>query len=274
MFEVPATSAFVLLFTSEEVYEGEAAKRLMRSVDLSAGLGIKNYFSRWWEDIYEEVGNRKCGMQFQSRTYLDDHPDAQVVCLGGGLDPLSLDLAECYPEAVVFDVDMANMDLKEEINAGIDGPAIRFCTGNLADPAGLVRVLESAGWDAGRRTLMIAEGITYYVPKQLFRDTFAALCGPGGGIVLEYSLPDSEVEGTPRADEYMEFFQQLRAILDMPFPIQRYSPADVEELAAHLGGRVIITQLQHELEFMRKGENILRLDPTQGSIRISTILFD
>ncbi|MDE2835238.1 MAG: class I SAM-dependent methyltransferase [Bacteroidota bacterium] len=274
MFEVPATSAFVLLFTSEEVYEGEAAKRLMRSVDLSAGLGIKNYFSRWWEDIYEEVGNRKCGMQFQSRTYLDDHPDAQVVCLGGGLDPLSLDLAECYPEAVVFDVDMANMDLKEEINAGIDGPAIRFCTGNLADPAGLVRVLESAGWDAGRRTLMIAEGITYYVPKQLFRDTFAALRGPGGGIVLEYSLPDSEVEGTPRADEYMEFFQQLRAILDMPFPIQRYSPADVEELAAHLGGRVIITQLQHELEFMRKGENILRLDPTQGSIRISTILFD
>ena len=274
MFEVPATSAFVLLFTSRDVYEGDAAKRLLQSVDLSAGLGIKNHFARWWEDIYEEIGNRKVGVKLQSRTFLNNHPDAQVVCMGGGLDPLSLDLAEAYPQATVFDVDMANMDLKEQITASINGPEIRFCTGNLADPAGLVSVLTEAGWDPGKLTLMIAEGITYYVPKSVFRATFAALRGPGGGIILEYSLPDSAVEGTPRADEYAEFFQELEAILDMPFPIQRYSEEDVNELAEFLSGQVVVTQIQHELERIRKGENVLRTDATQGAIRISTILFD
>lgn len=274
MFEVPATSAFVLLFTSEDVYDGESAKRLLRSVDLSAGLGIKNHFARWWEDIYEEIGNRKFGVKRQSCAYLDDHPTAQVVCLGGGLDPLSLDLAESYPEATIFDVDMANMDLKEEITASIGGPAINFCTANLADPEGMVKVLKAAGWDEDRLTLMIAEGITYYVPKPVFKMTFASLRNPGGGIILEYSLPDEEFQETLRADEYAEFFQELRAVLDMPFPIQRYSSDDVINLAKDLGAQVVITQRQHELERLRKGKNELRMDPTQGAIRISTLIFD
>ena len=274
MFEVPATSAFVLLFTEPDIYYGDSAKKLLASVDLSTGLGIKNHFEEYWEDIYEEVANRKTGVQIQCRAYLNAQPEAQIVCLGGGLDPLSLDLAEAFSLAAVFDVDIANMDLKQEINHAIGGPEVTFCTADLTNPTSLISTLESKGWNPEHPTLIVAEGITYYVPKPLFRAALAAFRTSGGALVLEYSLPDDVLTGTPRAEDYEDFFQRLYQLLEMPFPPVRYDDSYVNELAEALSGRLVQTQRQHELEFLRKGKNVLRPDPAQGAIQVSTIRFD
>ncbi len=158
----------------------------------------------------------------QCRAYLESQPDAQIVCLGGGLDPLSLDplsldLAESYPAAVVYDVDLASMALKKEITEAIDGPKIKFCGVDLTDPDGLVSTLKTEGWDPSHPTLLVAEGITYYVPKRLFKAALAALRVPGGALVLEYSLPDEMLADTARASDYKSFFERLYQLLRMPF---------------------------------------------------------
>ncbi len=63
MFEVPATSAFVLLFTEPDIYDGAAAKRFLASVDLSAGQGLKDQFTENHDLAYAELTTRKVRVQ-------------------------------------------------------------------------------------------------------------------------------------------------------------------------------------------------------------------
>ena len=146
MFEIPATSAFVLSFANQDIYRGAAARTLLSSVDLSAADPIRAQFEDIHDEITMEILNRKYGVAQCCRKYLDENPTAQVIHLGGGLDPLPIDLAESYPKAHFFDVDMANMSLKEEINQKIGGPDVSFLTANLADIPSLTGILSNAGW--------------------------------------------------------------------------------------------------------------------------------
>ena len=63
----------------------------------------------------EEISNRKYGISKFSKEFLSNHTDTQVVILGAGLDPRSLEVAETFPKTIVFDVDMENRDIKKKI---------------------------------------------------------------------------------------------------------------------------------------------------------------
>ena len=274
MFEVPATSAFVLLFTNESAYGADSAKRFLASVDLHAGEPLLAPFEEIWDTGVEEVGNRKFAVRTHSLEFLRQHPDAQVILMAGGLDPLSLDLAETFPEATVFDVDMANMDVKQQITEAVSGPAIRFVTANLADVGTLTDVLEANGWNPAEPTLLVAEGITYYIPKAVFRQTLAALRTPGGTLVLEYAIPDEDVRDPERESTYKDFFANFATLLGLPFAMQRYSRSDVAELAAFLGGKVTRTITQSVAERLRTGANVSYTHAEAGVIQVAAVSFD
>ena len=106
-----------------------------------------------------------------------------------------IDIAECFAATTVFDVDMANLDIKQQINESLDGPEVRFCMGDLTNVDSLIRTLKTHGWDAGKPTLLVAEGISYYLPKPVFMELLTALRTPSGALVLEYSLPPEENSG-------------------------------------------------------------------------------
>ena len=273
MVEIPATSAFVLRFTHQDIYRGKAARTFFNKIDLSPADPIMEEFQDNWDDKCSEVLNRKHGVEKCSREYLDENPATQVIHLGGGLDPLSIDLAECYPETRIFDVDMANMALKAEINQLIDGPELAFLTANLADVPSLMETLKNAGWQPDQPTLLVSEGISYYIPKHIYRNTLAALRTSGGCLVFEYSIPDALLVGTPKADLYHDFFARFTDFLKLPFPMQRYENSEIKDLAESLSGEVKRILIQHELEFSRLGENILRKDPKMGAIQIAEIRF-
>jgi O-methyltransferase involved in polyketide biosynthesis len=273
MIEVPVTSAFVLSHTGPEVYRGTAARAFLNSLDLSAADSLLVQFQDTWEEECVEILNRKYGVQKYSHGYLRKNPSAQVIQLGGGLDPLTIDLAECHPKARIFDVDMANMPLKAEINKKIGGPEISFLTANLADVPSLTEVLSNAGWQPDAPTLLISEGISYYVPKEVYRITLSALRTSGGCLVFEYALPDEYLVGTPKADIIEDFFNRFSALLDLPFTMQRYSDSEVKDLAESMNGEVEEIVTQHQLEFSRTGRNEMRPDPTMGAIRVASIRF-
>ena len=194
-----------------------------------------------------------------------------MVQLGGGLDPLTIDLAECHPNSRIYDVDMANMSIKAEINESIGGPSISFLTANLADIPSLTKILSSAGWSKEESTLLISEGISYYVPKQVYGMTLGALRTSGGGLIFEYAMPDELLAGTPKAEIIHDFFTRFSAILDLPFSMQRYSDDEVHALANDLNGEVKEILTQHQLEFSRIGRHEMREDPTMGAIRVASI---
>ena len=273
MYEVPATSAFVLLFTNESAYGADSAKRFLASVDLSAGKPLMVPFEGVWDTGVEEVGNRKFAVRTHALEFLSRHVDAQVILLAGGLDPLSLDLAETFPEATVYDVDMANMDVKRQITEAVSGPTIRFVTSNLADVTALTEALKANGWNPAQPTLLIAEGITYYIPKTVFRQTLAALRTSGGALVLEYAIPDEDIRDPERESIYRDFFARFAELLQLPFAMQRYSQLEVTELAAFLDGKVTRTITQPEAERLRTGANASYTHAEAGVIQVAAVRF-
>jgi len=273
MYALSSTSALILLWTHDTIYESTSARRFLESVDLNAGAPLRARLDTIWDHIDEEITNRKFGVKKFSADFLASCPDAQVVFVGAGLDPKSLDVAELFPRSSVFDVDMENMELKKEIVKSIGGPEnIRFCQANIADAGQLSSALREKGWDSRKTTLAVAEGISYYVGKEPFRNSLAALKGTDGGLVLEYCVPDEDIENPERRGLYTAFFTSLQAGLGLPESLTRYRVDEVSSLAAALGGRVVETLNQRELERARTGENgYYDIDP--GGVRVSLVRY-
>ncbi len=246
---------------------------MFSAVDLSAGQPMVDLLGEAWERAVSEVNNRKYGVRLFCHEFLSEKPAAQVIVLGGGLDPFSIDIAECFPESSVIDVDMANLDIKKDINDSLGGPEIGFCAANLADTATLVPALQAAGWDPQAPTLLVAEGITYYIPKPIFLQTLKALRTRGGALVLEYTLPAAEIVDEEAGAMSNEFYQKLADLLGMPFQLQRYGARDVTLVARALDGKHTRTLTSHEMERGRTGEAKDATNPADGVIRVSMIRF-
>ena len=270
--DVSETSALVLLWTDRSLYGGRVAGEFLRRVNLGAGERLKGELEELVGHVGEEVCNRKHAVRELSSRFLASSPDAQAVFLGAGLDPRPLEAAESFPGARVFDVDAgdrgAKASLAEESGAGGN---VAFCGADVGDPGALSEELARAGWDRGRATLVVAEGITYYVDKGAFARSLGALRTPGGGLVLEYAVPDEDVEEGDR-EAYAAFFARLRERLGLPWPLRRYSVREAEALVGGLGGRVESTLGQGEMEKARTGR-LSTYGGRDGAVRVTLARF-
>ena len=270
LHKISATSALVLLWTDRSVYQGGMAKRFLDGVDLEAGRPLSDRIHQISNISKIEVTNRKFAVGKFCDRFLESVPDAQVVFLASGLDPRSIDVAERHPRCSVYDIDSENMDVKERLGREIGGPRnIAFCPGDVSNAP---EILRGRGWDPGRATLVVAEGITYYVPKRAFREILSRLVTPSGGLILEYSVPEDLVDEENRPP-YTEYFVVARELLGLPDPLLRYTPAEVESLADLIGGRISETLDQRKVEAERTGANDLYSGTNPGVIWVSYILF-
>ena len=295
MFEVSATSALVLLWTDHSIYESPSAQAFLRKVSLNAGkdlcdslsLAIKEIASKnpeldedmrlpvedFANNLDQEVTYRKYAVKQFCTEFLSSAPDAQVIFLGAGLDPKSLDIAEEFPQSKVFDVDRDNMDIKAEITKNIGGPTnLLFCKGDVTAPDKLAATLSRRGWNAHKTTLLVAEGISYYVQKIPFKKTLEKLKTAGGGFIFEYTLPDEDIAPPIVAVVAKEFFQQLQHLIQFPTPLNRYKTKEVANLAKNLGGDLLRTVSPKDMERERTRTNE-RYQHYDGFIRISFIRF-
>ena len=196
-----------------------------------------------------------------------------MVFLGSGIDPKSIDVAELYPQTSVFDVDMDNMQIKMEINQKIAGPSnIAFCKGNVGNAQEVVASLSQHGYSQDRVTLVVAEGIAYYVSKELFRESLKALSTQKGGAIIEYALPNEALTYPEMATNYKRNFENVQSLIKWPTPLCRYTTQEMSALADFLGGRLAQTLNQQEIERERTGENLHYKDHT-GCLYVSLILF-
>ncbi len=269
MYSIPSTSALVLLWTKQSIYNSISAKKFFQKINLDAGEPLRKELEIEGLTHHEEVTNRKYGVQKFCANFFTATSDGQVIFLGAGLDPKSLDVAELFPNLYVFDVDIDNMDIKERITREIQGPKnIAFCKADIGATEEMRTVLKNHGWDENKKTLLVAEGISYYVPKTVFKKSIQSLKTHDGGIILEYSLPYEEL---PRQG-YRIFFDKLQQLLGLDEQLCCYGVDEVALLSKELGGRLITTMNQTMLEKERTGENTFYGIDT-GCIYVSFIQF-
>jgi methyltransferase (TIGR00027 family) len=115
----------------------------------------------------------------------------QVVILGAGFDTRAHRFAELLTDALVMEIDYgATQEYKKRrVDATLGPPAnvvyapIDFTRESLGG------VLRRAGFQSGRKTYFICEGVSMYVPEEGMKATLRAIAAesaPGSALLLEY----------------------------------------------------------------------------------------
>jgi hypothetical protein len=258
--QLSSTSEMVLLWAGEDIYRTVIAKDYLRKLNLNS----KNFFYQQCNKIcsyYDEViKNRKFGvLNLVNKCFTSNEKITQLIIAGAGLDPLGIEVNDLYPDIKVFELDYENMETKFNlltVLGDISKLNISFITTNLLNPSEVVKSLTEHGWSSEQSTLLILEGISYYLPRKTLRD-FIKVINPAQ-VVFEFLKVKDEInsENNKIAEQVFKFISD-----SCGFPeIVRYSHSQFEEL---FNLAVLKRYGMKKLERMRSGTN--KYFPTEES---------
>ena len=278
-FKLAPTSSLILLWSERIPYQSSFAQSYLDILDLTPGKPLLEEFSRIWKDYGQIIINRKFAVRKFWGQYLKNVPNAQVVLLAAGVDPICLDIADIFPDTTIFDIDLDNRELKKDLIKKIDGPRnIHICKGDLAKTDALLKTLHQNGWQPNRPTLLIAEGISYYIGKPEFEKTVTALAVPGGAFIFEYAIPAHNVCKERRYIP-QQVFEKLEKDYNLS-PMSMYSIHEADHFALKLQRSLNLKKTgpclrldQHQIEKERTGKNKYFPQEDYGWIYISFIPF-
>lgn len=141
----------------------------------------------------------------------------QVVILGAGYDTRAYRFREALAEVAIFEVDVASTQAqkKRHLNQLFGAVPNHVCFVEIDfNTQSIPEVLEAAGFERGKPTFFLWEGVIYYLPEESVRSVLGAireLGGPGSMLVIDYIL-QAALEGDPTlygAAEAMRIWNDL-----------------------------------------------------------------
>ena len=178
---ISATSALVLNWTSKDIWKSKNARDYVESLDLSEGESLLNMYSDQQKHMQtQSVTNRKYFVRKTTVEFLNENTKGQVIILAAGIAPLSVEVASLFPESMVFDIDKYSMKDKEKHLNNIC-PNIKFMESDITDTEFLETVLIKNGWDPEKPSILVMEGITYYLLEKELKNIllFLQITMPG-----------------------------------------------------------------------------------------------
>ena len=230
-------SMAVAIWARGESVQSAGAQRYLGMVDIGGGRETVERCERIWPHYGEVIRNRKHCIAGLAMRHLLGGRIGQAVILGAGLDPLSVEIAERTRCAVAsYEIDLHPPRLKQgwkaEASPGAAG-CIRLARADLAgDPEAVAAALAEGGWRRGMPSLVVAEGISYYLPEAALRGLLGLFRTRDGSgwIILEYLRdPGSIREDRARIPDavFAEFIRGARA-----GGLARYSDGQAARIAA------------------------------------------
>jgi hypothetical protein len=252
MLKLSSTSALVLLWARQECYPSENARNYLSLLDLSAGNALYEQCQQICSYYGEVIKNRKFGVfDLINKCLAEPIGIQQIVIAGAGLDALGIEVVTHYPEVTVFELDISNMDIKTSLFSKIENaghPNIACINADLSDADGTYTKLIDHGWNQGIPTLLIMEGISYYLDPNSIQALSEAI-GPDR-IIFEFLRPAEKVlpDRTMIANG---IFGLIARSCGCP-EIYRYDHTTIGYL---FGLPVVIRYSMEQLENMRVGAN-------------------
>lgn len=180
------TSALVLLMTKDKVYQTKAARNYLAALDLSAGEDLYKTITDFFPDYDEVIQNRKYAvLRFIEHLLVHENLPEQIILPAAGMDAMGLEIATLYPGAHIYELDRDNMPQKRTL---IDHPNCHHIEADVTDTQACYDKMRAAGWDEDQSSLIILEGISYYIDAHHLTaliETFA----PRSAIVEYHTLP-------------------------------------------------------------------------------------
>jgi len=185
------TSALVLLWCGDEIYESRVVKEYFRMLDLGAGRQLHERCNRIWSDYGNVIRCRKLCILKEAASVLEKGRCSQVVIAGAGFSMLGLELAARFEGVAVFELDIEQMDQKARLVSTLPlapRSSLRGISANIEDAGLCADLLSEAGWQCERPTLLVVEGLSYYISRDALRAQWNRLA-PASSIILEYLVP-------------------------------------------------------------------------------------
>ncbi len=198
---------------------------LMRASKKKWMLRVYEFQDRMMPGQFEGFGHRKIFMQAQVESAIQDGA-RQVLVLGAGFDTLCLRLAPQHREVSFFELDHpATSAAKAKGIAVVGQPANMIqIAADLAERS-LSKVLaEEVRWDAGQRSVWVAEGLFLYLTDEQVRGLLkeaASGTAPGSRIAFTHKIPDKR-----------KLLQAVLRLIAEPFR----SAVRSEDLSAYIEG--------------------------------------
>ena len=205
--KISDSSALVLLW-ARDAYTTPPARRYMELLDMNSGQDLYQRCSVIFKDYDKVIEFRKWTVKKLVERAVSDNDRVQVIILGSGLAPLGLELQATYRDTgkslKIFEVDIENLPLKQELTARVDPDAneqMTYITMDVTSP-NLFTELERQGWSPNEgATLVIMEGLSYYLDKDSLKQVVLGLgkLSPKAFVLMDYLIFDEEIRVDFRA---------------------------------------------------------------------------
>lgn len=178
------------------VFQTAPARQYLQSVDLGIGADLYRRCRQIFSEYHQIIGFRKRFIVEQAENLVREHGIAQVVILAAGLDPLGLELSHLYPQLPIFELDREHLAHKEQFIARLGlTHNIRFVKHDLTEGDLLAR-LQKAGYQPELPTVVVLEGITYYLSPATLNRIIATFARPNSFYLMDWLLAKDAISQT------------------------------------------------------------------------------
>lgn len=256
MYSLEPTAALVMIW-AKPLYESGMASRLVGSLDMSGGeelCRLSEELCPWYGEV---IRDRKYFLPLLAGHYIKKAGRCQVILPAAGMSPIALELIEDYGDhiAKAFEMDVAGMEdkqrLYEELFPGLR-PGIEFLSADIRDKR-MRGMLAKRGYDASVPSVIVLEGISYYLSRQELLDMAGMYRSPGHDnvIIIEYLMPCDEVTEERRYIPRNEF-NAIKQYCHLSH-IQTYTRDTLAETLGLHGGTVESHHTMRDMEQVRLG---------------------
>lgn len=168
--------------------------RLMGMADTRWMVRVHEVQDRLMPGQFEGFGHRKLFMQAQVDEAIANGAE-QILVVGAGFDTLSLRLAPQHPDLLFVEVDHPGTSAAKA--RGVEGegwpPNLELLAADLGRRSLSTVLMESDRWDESRPTVIVAEGLLFYLTDQQVGDLLrsaAASVPAGSRLAFSFKVPD------------------------------------------------------------------------------------
>jgi O-methyltransferase involved in polyketide biosynthesis len=256
--QLEPTAALVMEWAFK-LYNEENTLRFINRMDLSSGNNLYqrcNSVCKWYEEI---ILNRKSFIKYLIERELSVAKHKyQLVILAAGKSPLTIEILSRHLAKVhgIFEIDISGMEEKKNlylelfpefqekvqcINTNIASPDIRGIIGSL-----------NIGYRHDLTTIVLLEGISYYLEKQELKDIIASFKKDNKCIfIIEYLVPFQYVSRSRRSIP-KGVFSVIQEDCELE-SISSYTKEELEAFFCENGGHLLATYSMTDMEVARTG---------------------
>ena len=225
----------------------------INSLDLTEGDALMQELDEEQHHMHTQaITARKYFMYSKACQFLEESKNmnlpAQIIIMAAGISPLSASLAEQYPESKIFEIDLYSMEEKSKMLSE-HFPNISFIEVDLENLTACKEKLSAHNYQPENRTMIIFEGIVYYLSNKSLTDLFKWSFKNKAIIIGDFCLPPELVSESNRKFP-KKVFEVIRNLLSLP-PIAFYSREEFLLMLNDAGYKNCESQNLREIHFER-----------------------